>query len=232
MHSYDYWLIIAFFAVVLVPAPFLGRFYYKVMEGQRTWLSPVLGPVEKVCYRLAGVHAQQEQSWQKYMLALLAFNLAGFVLLFSILVFQGSLPLNPQQLPGQEWTLAFNTAVSFMTNTNWQSYSGEASLSYLSQMAGLTVQNFVSAATGLAVLVALCRGIGRKSARTLGNFWVDMTRATLYGLLPLCLVLALFLVWQGVPQTFAHYVDAVTLQGVDQVIPLGPAATPARELRP
>lgn len=225
MHSYDYWLIIAFFAVVLVPAPFLGRFYYKVMEGQRTWLSPVLGPVEKACYCLSGVDESQEQSWQKYMLALLAFNLAGFVLLFAILLFQDVLPLNPQQLPGQEWTLAFNTAVSFMTNTNWQSYSGEASLSYLSQMAGLTVQNFVSAATGLAVLVALCRGIGRKSAQTLGNFWVDMTRATLYGLLPLCLVLALFLVWQGVPQTFAHYIDAVTLQGVDQVIPLGPAAS-------
>ncbi|AIG05698.1 K+-transporting ATPase, A subunit [Pseudomonas fluorescens] len=225
MHSYDYWLIIAFFAVVLVPAPFLGRFYYKVMEGQRTWLTPVFGPVERVCYRVAGVDAQQEQSWQKYTLALLAFNLAGFLLLFAILLFQNYLPLNPGQLPGQEWTQAFNTAVSFMTNTNWQSYSGEATLSYLSQMAGLTVQNFVSAATGLAVLVALCRGIGRKSASTLGNFWVDMTRATLYGLLPLCLVLALFLVWQGVPQTFAHYVDALTLQGVDQVIPLGPAAS-------
>ena len=225
MHSYDYWLIIAFFAVVLVPAPFLGRFYYKVMEGQRTWLTPVLGPVEKACYRLSGVDAQQEQSWQKYMLALLAFNLAGFLLLFSILLFQGSLPLNPQKLPGQEWTLAFNTAVSFMTNTNWQNYSGEASLSYLSQMAGLTVQNFVSAATGLAVLVALCRGIGRKSAQTLGNFWVDMTRATLYGLLPLCLLLALLLVWQGVPQTFADYAHAVTLQGADQTIPLGPAAS-------
>ena len=195
------------------------------MEGQRTWLTPVFGPVERVCYRVAGVDAQQEQSWQKYTLALLAFNLAGFLLLFAILLFQDYLPLNPQQLPGQEWTQAFNTAVSFMTNTNWQSYSGEASLSYLSQMAGLTVQNFVSAATGLAVLVALCRGIGRKSASTLGNFWVDMTRATLYGLLPLCLVLALFLVWQGVPQTFAHYVDALTMQGVDQVIPLGPAAS-------
>lgn len=225
MHSYDYWLIIAFLAVVLVPAPFLGRFYYKVMEGQRTWLTPVLGPVERVCLRLAGVDAQQEQSWQKYALALLAFNLSGFVLLFAILLLQGYLPLNPQQLPGMEWTQAFNTAVSFITNTNWQSYSGEASLSYFSQMVGLGVQNFVSAATGLAVLVALCRGIARKSASTLGNFWVDMTRATLYGLLPLCLVLALFLVWQGVPQTFAHYVDALTMQGVDQLIPLGPAAS-------
>ena len=225
MHSYDYGLILAFFALVLLSAPWLGRFYYKVMEGQRTWLSPALGPVEKVCYRIAGVDPGSEQSWQKYTLALLAFNLAGSVLLFAILLLQQYLPLNPQQLPGQEWTQAFNTAVSFVTNTNWQSYSGEASLSYFSQMAGLTVQNFVSAATGLAVLVALCRGISRRSAHTLGNFWVDMTRATLYGLLPLCLVLALLLVWQGVPQTFAHYVNAVTLQGADQVIPLGPAAS-------
>lgn len=225
MHSYDYGLILAFFALVLLPAPWLGRFYYKVMEGQRTWLSPVLGPVEKICYRIAGVDPATEQSWQKYTLALLVFNLMGFVLLFAILLFQQYLPLNPQQLPGQEWTQAFNTAVSFVTNTNWQSYSGEATLSYFSQMAGLTVQNFVSAATGLAVLVALCRGISRRSAHTLGNFWVDMTRATLYGLLPLCLVLALFLVWQGVPQTFAHYVNAVTMQGTDQVIPLGPAAS-------
>ncbi len=225
MHSYDYGLILAFFALVLLPAPWLGRFYYKVMEGQRTWLSPVLGPVEKICYRIAGVDPATEQSWQKYTLALLVFNLMGFVLLFAILLFQQYLPLNPQQLPGQEWTQAFNTAVSFVTNTNWQSYSGEATLSYFSQMAGLTVQNFVSAATGLAVLVALCRGISRRSAHTLGNFWVDMSRATLYGLLPLCLVLALFLVWQGVPQTFAHYVNAVTMQGTDQVIPLGPAAS-------
>ena len=225
MHSYDYALILAFFVLVLLPAPWLGRFYYKVMEGQRTWMTPVLGPVENVCYRIAGVDPNSEQSWVKYMLALLAFNLAGFVILFAILLFQQYLPLNPQHLPGQEWTLAFNTAVSFVTNTNWQSYSGEASLSYLSQMVGLTVQNFVSAATGLAVLVALCRGISRRSTKTLGNFWADMTRATLYCLLPLCLVLAVFLVWQGVPQTFAHYVNAVTMQGVDQVIPLGPAAS-------
>ncbi|WEZ87088.1 potassium-transporting ATPase subunit KdpA [Pseudomonas sp. NyZ480] len=225
MHSYDYALLLAFFAIVLLPAPWLGRFYYKVMEGQRTWLSPVLGPLEQGCYRLAGVRTEQEQNWKQYALALLAFNLAGFVLLFCVLLLQGYLPLNPQHLPGQEWSLAFNTAVSFVTNTNWQAYSGEASVSYLSQMLGLTVQNFVSAATGLAVLVALCRGIARRSTATLGNFWVDMTRGTLYGLLPLCLVLALLLVWQGVPQTFANYAHAVTLQGVDQVIPLGPAAS-------
>ncbi len=122
---------------------------------------------------------------------------------------QGVLPLNPQQLPGMEWSLAFNTAMSFVTNTNWQAYSGEASLSYLSQMVGLTVQNFVSAATGLAVLVALCRGISRRSSHSLGNFWADMTRATLYALLPISIVLAVFLVWQGVPQNFAHYIDAI-----------------------
>ncbi|MDD2049562.1 potassium-transporting ATPase subunit KdpA [Pseudomonas putida] len=225
MHSYDYALLLAFFALVLLPAPWLGRFYYKVMEGQRTWLSPLLGPLERGCYRLSGVDAGAEHNWKQYTLALLAFNLAGFVLVFGVLLLQGYLPLNPQHLPGQEWSLAFNTAVSFVTNTNWQAYSGEASVSYLSQMIGLTVQNFVSAATGLAVLVALCRGIARRSASTLGNFWVDMTRATLYGLLPLCLLLALLLVWQGVPQTFGHYVQALTLQGADQTIPLGPAAS-------
>ncbi|WP_060478557.1 MULTISPECIES: potassium-transporting ATPase subunit KdpA [Pseudomonas] len=225
MHSYDYTLLIVFFALVLLPAPWLGRFYYKVMEGQHTWLTPVMGPLEKGCYRLAGVKAEQAQNWKQYTLALLAFNLAGFVLLFSVLMLQGSLPLNPQHLPGLEWSLAFNTAVSFVTNTNWQAYSGEASVSYLSQMLGLAVQNFVSAATGLAVLVALCRGIARRCTSDLGNFWVDMTRATLYGLLPLSLLLALLLVWQGVPQTFADYAHALTLQGTDQTIPLGPAAS-------
>lgn len=225
MNSHDFALIAAFLALILLPAPWLGRFYYKVMEGQRTWLSVPLQPVEKLCYRVCGIDAQQQQSWQQYALALLVFNLAGFGLLFAMLMLQGYLPLNPQHLPGQEWTLAFNTAVSFMANTNWQAYSGETSLSYLSQMAGLGVQNFLSAATGLAVLVALCRGISRRSASTLGNFWVDVTRATLYGLLPLALLLAVFLVWQGVPQTFAPYVDALTLQGNPQTIPLGPAAS-------
>ena len=225
MHSHDFALMAAFLALVLIPAPWLGRFYYKVMEGQRTWLSVPLQPIERLCYRVAGIDPHQQQSWQRYALALLAFNLAGFILLFAMLMLQGHLPLNPQHLPGQEWTLAFNTAVSFMANTNWQAYSGETSLSYFSQMAGLGVQNFLSAATGLAVLVALCRGISRRSASTLGNFWVDVTRAVLYGLLPLALLLAVLLVWQGVPQTFAPYVDALTLQGTEQTIPLGPAAS-------
>lgn len=225
MNSHDVLLIVAFLALVLVPAPFLGRFYYKVMEGQRTFLSPMLLPVERAIYRACGIHPEDEQDWKSYTLALLAFNLVGLVLLFAILMLQGLLPLNPQHLPGLEWTLAFNTAVSFVTNTNWQSYSGEASLSYLSQMLGLTVQNFVSAAVGLAVLVALARGLSRKSTHNLGNFWVDLTRATLYGLIPLCLLLALLLVWQGVPQTFLDYAHALTVQGADQSIPLGPAAS-------
>ena len=225
MNSHDVLLIVAFLALVLVPAPFLGRFYYKVMEGQRTFLSPIFLPVERAIYRVCGIHPDDEQNWKSYTLALLAFNLAGLALLFAILLLQGGLPLNPQHLPGLEWTLAFNTAVSFVTNTNWQAYSGEASLSYLSQMLGLTVQNFVSAAVGLAVLVALARGISRKSTSNLGNFWVDLTRATLYGLIPLCLLLALLLVWQGVPQTFLDYAHALTVQGADQSIPLGPAAS-------
>lgn len=225
MNSHDVLLIVAFLALVLVPAPFLGRFYYKVMEGQRTFLSPLLLPVERAIYRACGIHPEQQQDWKSYTVALLAFNLAGLALLFAILMLQGALPLNPQNLPGLEWTLAFNTAVSFVTNTNWQAYSGEASLSYLSQMLGLTVQNFVSAAVGLAVLVALARGIARKSTSSLGNFWVDLTRATLYGLIPLCLMLALLLVWQGVPQTFLDYAHALTVQGADQSIPLGPAAS-------
>jgi K+-transporting ATPase ATPase A chain len=140
MNSHDFALIAAFLALILLPAPWLGRFYYKVMEGQRTWLSVPLQPVEKLCYRFSGIDAQQQQSWQQYALALLVFNLAGFGLLFAMLMLQGYLPLNPQHLPGQEWTLAFNTAVSFMANTNWQAYSGETSLSYLSQMAGLGVR--------------------------------------------------------------------------------------------
>ncbi len=225
MDSHVVLLLVAFFTLVLLPAPWLGRFFYRVMEGERTWLSPALQPVERFSYRVAGVDARQEQDWRGYALSLLAFNLAGLLLLFAILMLQGVLPLNPQHMPGLEWTLAFNTAVSFVTNTNWQAYSGEASLSYFSQMVGLGVQNFVSAATGLAVLVALCRGISRGSSQTLGNFWVDLTRGTLYVLLPLCIALAVFLVWQGVPQTFSHYLDATTLQGAEQSLPFGPAAS-------
>lgn len=225
MHDYDWLLLAAFSLLVLAPAPVLGRYFYRVMEGQRTWLSPVLLPVERLCYRVAGVDPQQEQSWRGYALALLVFTLVCLLALMSILLLQGALPLNPQQLAGLSLPLAFNTAVSFVTNTNWQAYSGEAQLSYFSQMLGLGVQNFVSPAVGLAVLVVLCRGLARRSSDRLGNFWVDITRAVLYGLLPLCLVLAVLLVWQGVPQNFSDYVSATTLQGSEQTLPMGPAAS-------
>jgi len=225
MHANDYYLIAAFFILVLVPALWLGRYLYRAMEGERTWLTPVLAPVERLCYRAAGVDPEQEQDWKHYSLALLALTLISLLTLFAILLAQGSLPLNPEAMPEMDWPLALNTAVSFVTNTNWQAYSGEAQLSYFSQMLGLGVQNFVSPAVGLAVLVVFCRSFTRRSSTAVGNFWVDLTRAVLYGLLPLSLVLALLLVWQGVPQSLASYVHATTLQGVEQTIPLGPAAS-------
>lgn len=225
MQVQDYWLILAFFALVLVPAPFLGRYFFNAMEGKRNLLSAVLQPLERLCYRVAGVDSERDQDWKAYSLALLAFSATSLMVLFAILLLQHLLPLNPQQLPGLEWTLAFNTAVSFVTNTNWQAYSGEAQLSYFSQMVGLGVQNFVSPAVGLAILATFARGIARKSSSGIGNFWVDLTRAVLYVLLPLCVPLAIFLVWQGVPQSFMDYVQAKTLLGADQSIPLGPAAS-------
>ena len=224
MDSQAAFLILAFLALTFLPAPFLGRFYYRALEGERTWLTFLGAPLERLTLKLVGTDGRG-QDWRTYAIALVLFNLLGIALLFAILLLQGKLPLNPQHLPGLEWTLALNTAISFVTNTNWQAYSGEASLSYFSQMVGLGVQNFVSAAVGVAVLAALARGIARRSAREIGNFWVDLFRATFYVLLPLCVPLALLLIWQGVPQTFAAYVDATTVQGASQSLPLGPAAS-------
>lgn len=224
MDSQTAFLILAFLALTFLPAPFLGRYFYRALEGERTWLTFVGGPLERLTLKVVGTDGRG-QDWRTYAIALVLFNGLGIGLLFAILVLQGSLPLNPQHLPGLEWTLALNTAISFVTNTNWQAYSGEASLSYFSQMVGLGVQNFVSAAVGVAVLAALARGITRRSAQEIGNFWVDLFRATFYVLLPLCVPLALLLIWQGVPQTFAAYVDATTLQGASQALPLGPAAS-------
>ena len=184
-----------------------------------------LGGLERLFYRAGGIDPAREQTWTVYAGSLLAFNGIGFLLLFALLMLQGLLPLNPQALPGLSWHLAFNTAASFVTNTNWQSYGGESTLSYLSQMVGLTVQNFVSAATGFAVAIALIRGLVRRETHQLGNFWVDLTRVTLYVLLPLSLILALFLVWQGVPQNFEAYVSATTLEGGTQTIAQGPVAS-------
>lgn len=211
---------VAFVLLVLLPAPLLGSYIYRVFEGKSRWLSPI----ERATLACCGTDGR-EQDWKSYALSLLAFNGAGFGLLFLILMAQGLLPLNPLQLPGLNWELAFNTAVSFMTNTNWQAYSGEASLSYFSQMVGLTTQNFVSAGTGAAVAVALFRGISRQQTIHLGNFWQDLVRFCLYVLLPMALIMALLLVWQGVPQSLSAYLPFHSLEGQEQLLPLGPAAS-------
>ncbi|MFO1151652.1 MAG: potassium-transporting ATPase subunit KdpA [Alsobacter sp.] len=220
------WLqILVILAAVLAAAIPLGVFMGRVLDGKRTWLTPVLGPVEAGFYRLAGVDPSREQSWLGYGLAMLAFNAGGFLLLYLILRLQGGLPLNPQGFDGVPPDLAFNTAVSFVTNTNWQAYGGETTMSHFSQMAGLTVQNFLSAATGIGLALALVRGFARSSAATVGNFWADVTRSTLYILLPLSIVSALAMVALGMPQTLAASVDATTLEGGKQVIALGPVAS-------
>ncbi|VUD69784.1 potassium-transporting ATPase subunit KdpA [Methylobacterium symbioticum] len=222
----DGWIQIALFcAVVLALVKPLGLYMTRVFTGVPTPLSPVLGPVERGLYRLAGIDADHEQSWLGYGLAMLAFHALGFVLLYAVLRLQAVLPLNPMDQAAVAPDLAFNTAASFVTNTNWQNYGGESTLSYLSQILGLTHQNFLSAATGIALAVALIRGFARASARTVGSFWVDLTRCTLYLLLPLCAALTLFYVAQGMPQTLAPSVAATTLEGAQQTIAVGPVAS-------
>jgi K+-transporting ATPase ATPase A chain len=211
-------------AVLLLAAKPLGLYMTAVYEGRRTWLSPVFGPVERFLYRLFGTSEADEMGWKRYAVAMLLFNGLGLVAVYALQRFQGGLPLNPQGFPGVSPDLAFNTASSFATNTNWQSYGGETTLSYLTQMLGLTVQNFVSAATGMAVLIAFIRGLRARSATTLGNFWVDLTRGTLYILLPLAVVLALLQVSQGVIQNFSDYVGVRTVEGGEQLLAMGPAA--------
>lgn len=210
--------------LILCVAP-LGAFMAKVFEGERSWLTPILGWIEKLTYRVAGVDENEEMNWKDYAKSLLWFNFFGFLIVFLLQILQNALPLNPAGLPAVSWHSAFNTAVSFMTNTNWQGYGGEVTMSYLTQMLGLAVQNFVSAATGIAVFLALTRGIARKSGQTLGNFWADLTRSAVYVLLPLSSVLAVLLTSQGVVQSFAPYHEAITLEGMKQSIPLGPAAS-------
>ena len=213
-----------YLAVLLALACPLGLFMAQVLDGRRTFLSPVLGGLEKGIYALLGKAADAEMSWREYATAVLAFSLGGFTLLYIILLGQGAVSLNPQGFKGLTPDLAFNTAVSFVTNTNWQSYAGETTLSYFSQMAGLTVQNFVSAAVGLAVMAALIRGLARKETKTLGNFWQDMVRSTLYILLPLSLLWTVLLASQGVIQTLNAYVTAHGLEGA-QTLTLGPVAS-------
>jgi K+-transporting ATPase ATPase A chain len=213
------------FAVVAVLVKPLGLFMARVFSGERTFLSPVLGPVERGFYTAAGVDQKTEQGWLAYTLSILAFSMAGFAALYAILRLQFYLPLNPQGFAGMSPDLAFNTAVSFVTNTNWQSYGGETTLSHFSQMAGLTVQNFVSAAAGIAMALALTRAFARSAVQTVGNFWVDITRATLYVLLPLSIVVAIAFVAMGLPQTLDASVTATTVEGAQQTIALGPVAS-------
>ena len=217
--------ILIFCAIVLALVKPLGSYMTRVFKGERTFLSPVLAPVERGLYALAGTHEREEQHSSAYAAALLLFNLAGLLLLYALQRFQGLLPLNPDGMSAVAPDLAFNTAVSFVTNTNWQGYGGESTMSYLTQMLGLTVQNFVSAATGIAIAVALIRGFARASAKSVGSFWVDLTRATLYILLPLCVVLTLAYVALGIPQTFDAAVTATTLEGAQQTIARGPVAS-------
>ena len=203
----------------------LGLYLAHIYDGGAVWLSPFLAPVERSFYALAGIKAHQGQHWTRYALSVLAFSLGSWTVLYAILRLQHLLPFNPEEFGPLSPDLAFNTAVSFMTNTNWQAYGGETTLSYFSQMAGLTVQNFVSAGVGMAVCAAIIRGFFAREQKALGNFWVDLTRSVLYVLLPLSIVLTLFLVWQGVPQNLMSYVPATTLEGAQQTISQGPAAS-------
>ncbi len=217
---------IAIFCVLVIALTRpLGLYMTRIFNGERTFLSPVLRPIERGLYAISGIKESEEQDWLIYGAAMLIFNLVCALLLYAMLRLQDVLPLNPQGQSALAPDLALNTAISFVTNTNWQFYSGETTMSYLSQMLGLTVHNFVSAATGVALAMALIRGFARRSAKTLGNFWVDLTRCSLYVLLPICVVYALFLVWQGVPQTLGAYVDATTLEGAKQTIAVGPVAS-------
>jgi K+-transporting ATPase ATPase A chain len=211
-------------SLVFLTAVPLGSFIATVVQGGRTFLSPVLGPVERGFYRLAGVDETREMTWKTYAIALIVLQAVHFVLLYLMLRYQNLLPFNPQGQAGVSPQLAFNTAISFVTNTNWQAYGGETTLSYGTQMWGLTVHNFLSAATGIAAAVMVARAFAAGGLKTLGNFWVDLTRITLYVLLPICLIYAVFLIACGVPQTLSGYVDAATLEGGKQTIALGPVA--------
>ncbi len=217
--------IIAFCVIIVALTPVVGGYMTRVFAGERTFLSSILHPVEAALYRLGGIDEKREQHWLVYTFSMLLFHLGGFLLLYVLMRVQGVLPFNPAGQSAVAPDLALNVAVSFISNTNWQNYGGEGTMSYLVQMLGLTHQNFLSAATGIVLAVALIRGFARTSVQTVGNFWVDVTRCTLYVLLPVCVLFTLFLVWQGIPQTLGAYVDATTLEGAKQTIAVGPVAS-------
>jgi potassium-transporting ATPase potassium-binding subunit len=216
-----------FFVLVLLFTRPLGAYMARVFSGERTLLAPLLRPLERLFYRLFRVSEEEDMRWTTYSFAMLAFSVVGGLVTYALLRLQGYLPLNPQHFSGQQMTpdLAFNTAMSFVTNTNWQNYSPEVTVSYLTNMVALATHNWMSAATGIAVAIAVVRGFARHSVNGLGSFWVDMTRSTLYVLLPICTIYALLLVWQGVPQNFAPYTQATTLEGAAQTIAQGPVAS-------
>jgi potassium-transporting ATPase potassium-binding subunit len=217
--------ILLYCAIIVALTPVLGGYMTRVFSGERTFLTPVLRPVELALYRAAGIDEKREQSWLAYTVGMLLFHVGGFAILYGLMRFQAGLPFNPADQSAVAPDLTFNTAISFITNTNWQNYGGEGTMSYLTQMLGLTHQNYLSAATGIVLAVALIRGFARHSVQTIGNFWVDITRCTLYVLMPICIVTTLFLVWQGMPQTLGPYVDATTLEGAKQTIAVGPVAS-------
>ena len=217
--------ILLYCAIIVAITPVLGAYMTRVFNSERTFLSPILRPVEVAIYKIAGVDERQEQHAVTYTVAMLLFHVGGFLILYALMRLQGWLPFNPAGQSAVAEDLSFNTAVSFITNTNWQNYGGESTMSYLVQMLGLTHQNYLSAATGIVLAVALIRGFARNSVRSVGNFWVDVTRCTLYILIPICVPYALFLVWQGMPQTLGEYIDATTLEGAKQTIAVGPVAS-------
>jgi K+-transporting ATPase ATPase A chain len=217
-------ILILFIVVVALAIP-LGKYMSRVFTGQRTFMTPIMEPVERFIYRLIGTDETKEMNWKQYAYALIVLNIIGIIFLFVLQLIQGYLPLNPEGFSGVSWDSALNTAISFVTNTNWQGYAGETTMSYLTQMTGLAVQNFLSAAIGIAALLVLIRGFTRKNTDKIGNFWVDITRAALYVLLPIAVILAILLASQGVVQTFSPYVTAHTLEGVNQTIAVGPVAS-------
>ena len=225
MESYDWLQLFFFIALTISLTPILGAYMVRVFTGQAVFVQRILGWLERFCYQTGGIDPNEEMSWKKYGKALFLFNFLGFIFLFFLLTVQGYLPLNPQHLGTVSWALAFNTAASFTTNTNWQAYAGETTLSYLTQMLGLTSHNFLSAATGMSVLLVLIRGLIRKNMKTIGNFWSDLVRMVVYILLPLSILLSLVLVGEGAVQTFSPYIKAATLEGGEQTIPLGPIAS-------
>lgn len=225
MKTLDYIQIIFFILFITAFTPILGKFMSNVFSGKRNFLSPVFGKFEQFLYKFFRINPDEEMNWKNYLFAVLTFNFAGFLFVFLLQLVQHWLPLNPEGLPGVPFHLALNTAISFMTNTNWQSYGGETTMSYATQMLGLGVQNFLSAATGIAVFLALARGITIRLSDKLGNFWVDMVRSTLYILLPLSILLAPVLISQGVVQSFSSYEKITTIEGNGQTIPGGPAAS-------